>query len=63
MCFPVKFAKFLRTPFFYRTPLMAASAWLQQEIMPVDINFERRDLTSAQKSHPSPDDLVETFCI
>ena len=42
---------------------MAASAWLQQEIMPVDINFERRDLTSAQKSHPSPDDLVETFCI
>ena len=24
-CFPVNFAKFLRTPFFYRTPLMAAS--------------------------------------
>ena len=25
-CFPVNFAKFLRTPFFHRTPLMAASA-------------------------------------
>ena len=24
-CFPVKFAKFLRTPFFYRTPLVVAS--------------------------------------
>ena len=29
-CFPVNFAKFLRTPFFYRTPLVAAFAiiWL-----------------------------------
>ena len=24
-CFPVNFAKFLRTPFFYRTPLVAVS--------------------------------------
>ena len=24
-CFPVNFAKFLRTPFFYKTPLAAAS--------------------------------------
>ena len=29
MCFPVSFAKFLRTPFFCRTPLVAASRyWL-----------------------------------
>ena len=27
----------------------------------VDINFERRDLTPAQKSHPSSDDFRETF--
>ena len=26
-----------------------------------NINFERRDLTSAEKSHPSPDDFGETF--
>ena len=25
-CFPIKFEKFLRTPFFYRAPLMATSA-------------------------------------
>ena len=25
MCFPMNFAKFLRTPFFYRTPPVAAS--------------------------------------
>ena len=34
---------------------------LQQETMWVNINFERRDLTSAQKSHPSPDDFGETY--
>ena len=29
MCFPVSFGKFLRTPFFCRTPLVAASRyWL-----------------------------------
>ena len=28
-CFPVNFAKFLTTPFFYRTPPVAASASLQ----------------------------------
>ena len=27
----------------------------------VNVNFERRDLTSARKSHPSPDDFRETF--
>ena len=27
--------------------------------MRVDINFERRDLTSAQKIHPSPDTILE----
>ena len=27
-CFPVNFAKFLRTPFFHRAPLVAASAGL-----------------------------------
>ena len=27
----------------------------------VNINFERRDLTSVQKSHPSPNDFGETF--
>ena len=30
---------------------------LQQEAMWVNINFERRDLTSTQKSHSVPDDL------
>ena len=25
LCFPVNFVKFLRTPFFYRTPPVAAS--------------------------------------
>ena len=25
------------------------------------MNFERRDLTSAQKNHPSPDDFGEIF--
>ena len=38
-------------------------SWLrrQQEAMWVNINFERRDLTSAQKSHPFPDDFGENF--
>ena len=27
----------------------------------VDINFERKDLTSAQKSQPTPNDFGETF--
>ena len=26
-CFPVNFVKFLRTPFFYRTPLVVASEY------------------------------------
>ena len=26
-CFPVKFAKYLRTPFFYRTPMVAGCFW------------------------------------
>ena len=34
---------------------------LQQETLWVNINFERRDLISAQKSHPSPDDIGEIF--
>ena len=36
-------------------------SWLrfQQEPMWVNNNFERRELTSAQKSCPSPDDFVE----
>ena len=29
--------------------------------MRVNINYERGDLTFAQKSHPSPDDFGETF--
>ena len=29
--------------------------------MRVNINFERRDLTSEQKSNPSPDNFGETF--
>ena len=33
----------------------------QQETKWVNINFERRDLTSAQESHSSPDDFGETF--
>ena len=37
--------------------------WLQQETMWVNINFERRDLTSAQKRHSSPDDFGETYFI
>ena len=38
-------------------------SWLrrQQEAMWVNINFERRDLTSAQKRHPFPDDFGENF--
>ena len=31
--------------------------------MSVNINFERRDLTSTQKSHPSPDDIGEIFAV
>ena len=27
----------------------------------VNVNFERRDLTSARKSHPFPNDFTETF--
>ena len=34
---------------------------LQQEKKWVHINFDRRDLTSARKSHPSPDNYWETF--
>ena len=34
---------------------------LQQEIKWVNINFDKRDLTSAQKSHSSPDDFGKTF--
>ena len=34
---------------------------LQQETVWVNIGFETRDLTSVQKSHPSPDDIEETF--
>ena len=34
---------------------------LQQEIVWVNINFERRDLTSAQKRHPSPNNFGETY--
>ena len=38
-------------------------SWLrfQQETKQVNINFERRDLTSTQKNHPSPDDFREIF--
>ena len=35
--------------------------WLQQETMRANINFEKRDLTSAQKSHLSRDDFGKTF--
>ena len=31
MCFPVKFAKFVRTHFFYRTPPVAASVLLKSK--------------------------------
>ena len=31
-CFPVNSAKFLRTPFFYRTPLVAASTSLKRPL-------------------------------
>ena len=34
---------------------------LQQETMWVNINFERRDLTLAEKSHPSHDDFGEIY--
>ena len=34
---------------------------LQQEIKWVNINFDKKDLTSAQKSHSSPDDFGKTF--
>ena len=34
---------------------------LQQETMWVNVNFERRDLFSVQKSHPFPDDFREAF--
>ena len=34
---------------------------LQQQKKSANIKFERRDLTSAQKNHPSFDDLGETF--
>ena len=33
---------------------------LEQETSWVDIDFEKKDLTSAQKSHPSPQDFGET---
>ena len=38
-------------------------SWLrfQQETMRVNINFERKDLFSVEKSHPSPDDFGEAF--
>ena len=32
-CFPVNFAKFLRTPFFHRTPLVAASIIIRFEFL------------------------------
>ena len=46
-CFPVNFAKFLRTPFFTEH-----SQWLLLEWM--NISFKRRDLDSPQKCHPPP---------
>ena len=36
---------------------------LQQETMWVNINFERRDLTPANKSHPSSDNFGEPFAL
>ena len=36
---------------------------LQQETKWVNIDFERRDLTSAQNSHPSSDDFGEAFAL
>ena len=36
---------------------------LQQEAKWVNINFERRDLTSTQKGHPSTDDFGATFSL
>ena len=40
-CFPVKFPKYLRTPFFYRTPMVAGCFWstvLSEDF--VDISYE-----------------------
>ena len=34
-CFPVKLAKFLRTPFFYRTPPVAGGFWSKKENGPI----------------------------
>ena len=41
----------------------SAISWLglQQETVLVNVNFERRGLTSAQKSHPSLDNFGETY--
>ena len=39
------------------TPLLR----LRKEAERVNINFERRDLNSPQKSHPSPDDFGEIY--
>ena len=33
----------------------------QQETMWLNISFERRDLTSVQNGHPSPNNFGETF--
>ena len=38
-CFPVIFAKFLRTDFFYRTPLVAASAVCKNQLFPIGLLF------------------------
>ena len=35
--------------------------WIQQRTMWVNINFERRDLNSPQKTHPSSDDIGKTY--
>ena len=45
-CFPVKFAKYLRTPFFYRTPPVAASVFdyinVPCESSPTHIKLKQR---------------------
>ena len=45
MCFPVNFMKFLRTPFLYRTPLVAAPApskaiFVESEADTVDVQYK-----------------------